>query len=130
MLEKAWNPRVPKDTLRKDLIDIHPTASRFTTMLEKVKHHAKQSMNNAFDYAKQKNPTPSPGLPVEQSEDKKINKVIKERRLRGKLQREYVVRYKNPVHEDECLAESEIPESDRLLRRFRHERRLQALVCL
>ncbi|MBW0518317.1 hypothetical protein O181_058032 [Austropuccinia psidii MF-1] len=54
MLEKGWNPRLPADTLRKDLIDIHPTASRFNIMLDKVKHHAKQSMNDAFDYAKQK----------------------------------------------------------------------------
>ncbi|MBW0548578.1 hypothetical protein O181_088293 [Austropuccinia psidii MF-1] len=64
--------------------------------------------------------------PVEQSEDRKIKKVIKERRLRGKNQREYLVRYRNPVHEDEWLAESEIPGSDKLLRRFRHERRPQA----
>ncbi|MBW0531208.1 hypothetical protein O181_070923 [Austropuccinia psidii MF-1] len=54
MLEKAWNPRLPADTLRKDLIEIHPTASRFKIMLDKVKHNTKQSMNDAFDYAKQK----------------------------------------------------------------------------
>ncbi|MBW0580224.1 hypothetical protein O181_119939, partial [Austropuccinia psidii MF-1] len=42
MLEKGWNPRLPADTLRKDLIDIHPTASSFKIMLDKVKHHAKQ----------------------------------------------------------------------------------------
>ncbi|MBW0558955.1 hypothetical protein O181_098670 [Austropuccinia psidii MF-1] len=54
MLEKGWNPRLPTDTLRKDLIEIHPTASSFKIMLDKVKHHAKQSMDEAFDYAKQK----------------------------------------------------------------------------
>ncbi|MBW0496990.1 hypothetical protein O181_036705 [Austropuccinia psidii MF-1] len=54
MLEKGWNPRLPADTLRKDLIDIHPTASRFKIMLDKLKHHAKKSMDDAFDYAKQK----------------------------------------------------------------------------
>ncbi|MBW0514798.1 hypothetical protein O181_054513 [Austropuccinia psidii MF-1] len=54
MLEKGWNPRLPADTLRKDLIGIHPTASSFKIMLDKVKHHANQSMNDAFDYAKQK----------------------------------------------------------------------------
>ncbi|MBW0553799.1 hypothetical protein O181_093514 [Austropuccinia psidii MF-1] len=57
-----------------------------------------------------RNPTPLTVLPVEQDEDKEIKKVIKERRLRGKNQREYVVRYTNPVHEDEWLAESEIPD--------------------
>ncbi|MBW0590740.1 hypothetical protein O181_130455, partial [Austropuccinia psidii MF-1] len=243
--------RDPEDTLRKDFIDIHPTASSFKVMLDKVKHHAKKSMNDAFEYAKQKwdksqkvpdskvgdlvlvstlnfnntkgpnklkdsyvepfviaalhgtnavqvrlslvstlnfnnikgpkklknsylgpfvivslhginavqvelsgefenkhptfpvslikpyqptdkelfplrNPTPLTVPPVEQDEDKKIKKVIKERRLRATNQREYLVRYRNPVHEDEWLAESEIPDSDKLLRRFRHERRPQA----
>ncbi|MBW0520369.1 hypothetical protein O181_060084 [Austropuccinia psidii MF-1] len=54
MLEKGWNPRLPADTLRKDLIETHPTASRFEKILDKVKHHTKQSMNDTFDYAKQK----------------------------------------------------------------------------
>ncbi|MBW0520681.1 hypothetical protein O181_060396 [Austropuccinia psidii MF-1] len=211
ILEKGWNPRLPADTLRKDLIEIHPAASSFKIMLDKVKHHAKRSMNDAFEYAKQKwdkshkvpdfkvgdlvlvsalnlndirgpkklkysyvgpfvivalhgtnaiqvelsgelenkhstfpvslikpyqpaekeffplrNPTPLTVPPVEQSEDRKLKKVIKERRLRGKNQGEYLVRYRNIVHEDEWLAKSEIPDSDKLLRRFRHERRPQA----
>ncbi|MBW0558041.1 hypothetical protein O181_097756 [Austropuccinia psidii MF-1] len=211
MLEKGWNPRLPEDTLRKDLIEIHPKASSFKIILDKVKHHAKQSMNDAFDYAKQKwdkshkvpdfkvgdlvlvstlnfnnikgpkklkdsyvgpfvivalhgtnavqvelsgelenkhptfpvslikpyqptdkelfplrNPAPLTVPPVEQDEDKMIKKVLKERRLRGKNQREYLVRYRNPVHEDEWMAESEMPDSDKLLRRFGHERRPQA----
>ncbi|MBW0519548.1 hypothetical protein O181_059263 [Austropuccinia psidii MF-1] len=50
-------------------------------------------------------PTPLTVPPVEQSEDKKIKKVLKERRFRGKNQREYLVRYINPVHEYEWLAE-------------------------
>ncbi|MBW0570020.1 hypothetical protein O181_109735 [Austropuccinia psidii MF-1] len=185
MLEKGWNPRLPADTLRKDLIDIHPTASSFKIMLDKVKHHAKQSMNDAFDYAKQKwdkshkvpdfkvgdlvlvstlnfnnikglkklkdsyvgpfvivalhgtnapkvelsgelenkhptfpvslmkpyqpadgelfplrNPTPLAVPPVKHNKHRNIKKVIKERRLRGKNQREYLVRYRNPFHED------------------------------
>ncbi|MBW0524066.1 hypothetical protein O181_063781 [Austropuccinia psidii MF-1] len=54
MLEKVWNPTLPADTLRKDLIDIHPTASSFKIMLDKVKHHAKQSMNDAFENAQHK----------------------------------------------------------------------------
>ncbi|MBW0589182.1 hypothetical protein O181_128897 [Austropuccinia psidii MF-1] len=54
ILKKGWNPRLPADTPRKDLIDIHPTACRFKVMLDKVKHHSKQSMNDAFEYAKKK----------------------------------------------------------------------------
>ncbi|MBW0525443.1 hypothetical protein O181_065158 [Austropuccinia psidii MF-1] len=195
MLAKGLNPRLPKDTLRKDLIDIHSTDSSFKIMLDKEKHHSKQSMNDVFDYSKQKwdkshkvpalkvgdfvlvstfnfnnikgpnklkyshvvpfvivalhgrnavqlelsselknehltfpvnlikpyqpaekelfplrNPTPLTVPPVEQSEDKRIKKVIKERRLRGNNQREYLVRYRNPVHKYEWLVESEIPD--------------------
>ncbi|MBW0519225.1 hypothetical protein O181_058940 [Austropuccinia psidii MF-1] len=185
MLEKGWNPRLPADTLRKDLIEIDSTASSFKILLDKLKNNAKQSMNDAFDYAKQKwdkshkvqdfklgdlilvstlnfnnikdpkkvidfhvgpffivslhgrnavqvelsdklenkhptfpasliktyqstekelfplrNPTPLTVPPVEQSEDKKIKELIEESRLRGKNQREYCLRYRNPVHED------------------------------
>ncbi|MBW0507635.1 hypothetical protein O181_047350 [Austropuccinia psidii MF-1] len=42
ILEKVWNPRLPADTLRKDLIDTHPTASSFKIMLDEVKNHAKK----------------------------------------------------------------------------------------
>ncbi|MBW0499598.1 hypothetical protein O181_039313 [Austropuccinia psidii MF-1] len=50
ILEKGWNTRPPEDRLRKDFIEIHPKASIFKIMLDKVKNHAKQSMNEAFDY--------------------------------------------------------------------------------
>ncbi|MBW0581591.1 hypothetical protein O181_121306, partial [Austropuccinia psidii MF-1] len=184
MLEKGWNPRLPEDTLRKELIDIHPTASNFKIMLDKVKHHAKQILLSTLNFNNIKvpkklkdsyvgpfvivalhgtnvvqvelsgklenkhptipgslispyqpdekelfplrKPTPLTVPPVAQSEDKKIKKVSKERRVRGKDKREYLVRYRNPVHEDEWLVESEIPDSDKLLIRFRHEKRPQA----
>ncbi|MBW0493867.1 hypothetical protein O181_033582 [Austropuccinia psidii MF-1] len=54
VLEKGWNPRIPEDTLRKDSIDIHPTASSFKILLDKVKHHAKEIRNYTFDYSKHK----------------------------------------------------------------------------
>ncbi|MBW0582214.1 hypothetical protein O181_121929 [Austropuccinia psidii MF-1] len=73
-----------------------------------------------------RNPTPLTIPPMKHSEDKKIKKVIKERIIRGKNQREYLVGYINPVYEDEWLAESEIPDSEKLLRRFRQEKRPQA----
>ncbi|MBW0554945.1 hypothetical protein O181_094660 [Austropuccinia psidii MF-1] len=53
MLEKGWNPRLPEDTLRKDLIEIHPTASSFKNMLDKLKNHEK-IINEAFEYEKRK----------------------------------------------------------------------------
>ncbi|MBW0527555.1 hypothetical protein O181_067270 [Austropuccinia psidii MF-1] len=33
ILEKRWNPKLPQDSLRKDLVEIHPTASSFKVML-------------------------------------------------------------------------------------------------
>ncbi|MBW0574114.1 hypothetical protein O181_113829 [Austropuccinia psidii MF-1] len=54
MLEKGWNPKLPVDTLKKDSVDIHPTASIFELLLDKVRHHAKKSINDDFEYARQK----------------------------------------------------------------------------
>ncbi|MBW0580946.1 hypothetical protein O181_120661 [Austropuccinia psidii MF-1] len=54
MLEKGWNPKLPVDTLKKDLVDIHPNVSSFKLFLDKVRHHENQGMNDAFEYAKQK----------------------------------------------------------------------------
>ncbi|MBW0513524.1 hypothetical protein O181_053239 [Austropuccinia psidii MF-1] len=211
MLEKGCDPRLPEGTLRKYSIDIYPTASSFNIIPDKVKHHAKQRINDTFDYAKQKcykshkvpyfkvgdlilvstlnfnyikgpkklkdshlenffsvalhgakavqvelsgklenkhptfpvilikpykssyeeffplrNPTPLTVPPVKQNDDKKIKKIIKEMILRGENQREYLVRYRSPVHEDEWLEESDISDSNRLLKRVRHERKPQA----
>ncbi|MBW0498918.1 hypothetical protein O181_038633 [Austropuccinia psidii MF-1] len=47
ILEKGWNPRIPAETLRKDLVYIHPTASSFKMMLDKVKQHAKQKWDKS-----------------------------------------------------------------------------------
>ncbi|MBW0566505.1 hypothetical protein O181_106220 [Austropuccinia psidii MF-1] len=205
MLEKGWNPKFPVDTLKKDLVDIHPTASSSKLLLDKVRHHANQSMNDAFEYAKKKwdkshktpefkvgdlilvstlsfnnikfpkelkdsfagpflikalhgtnlvqvlllgelenkhptfpvslvkhytssdkelfplrNETALEVPPLDQREDKKVLKFFKERRLRGKNESEYLVRYKNPQHEDERLSEKKIPDSQKFLRRFRN----------
>ncbi|MBW0543020.1 hypothetical protein O181_082735 [Austropuccinia psidii MF-1] len=147
MLEKGWNPKITIDTLKKDLVDIHPTSSIFKFFLDKVRHNADQSMNYSFEYAKQKwdkkpfsiealhgtnlvqveisgelenkHPTFPVSLvknyissdielfplrnektlevpPLDQSEEKKVLKVLKERKIRGKNEREYLVRYRNP----------------------------------
>ncbi|MBW0559918.1 hypothetical protein O181_099633 [Austropuccinia psidii MF-1] len=54
MLEKGWNPKLLVDTLKKNLVDIHPTSSIFKLLLDKVRHHTNQSMGDSFEYAKQK----------------------------------------------------------------------------
>ncbi|MBW0554535.1 hypothetical protein O181_094250 [Austropuccinia psidii MF-1] len=60
--------------------------------------------------------------PLEEGEEKKIVKFLKERRTINKKEREYLVRYRNPTHKDEWLLEKDITNVDKILRRFRHER--------
>ncbi|MBW0532703.1 hypothetical protein O181_072418 [Austropuccinia psidii MF-1] len=207
-LEKGWNPRLPYDTLKKYLLDIHPTASSFKITLDKARHHAKSCMKDSFKYEKERwdkshkppdfkvgdlvlvstlnfnnirgtnklkdsfagtfminalqgpnavqleltgelmkkhsafpvclintysssdkdlfplrNKHPLEIPPLEEGEEKKIVKVLKERRTRNIKEREYLVRYRNPTQEDEWLLERDITNADKLLRRFRHERR-------
>ncbi|MBW0509048.1 hypothetical protein O181_048763 [Austropuccinia psidii MF-1] len=54
ILEKGWNSKLPQDSLRKDLIEIHPTAASFKGMLEKARKHAVRCMEDSFAYAKDK----------------------------------------------------------------------------
>ncbi|MBW0567815.1 hypothetical protein O181_107530 [Austropuccinia psidii MF-1] len=46
ILEKGWNPKLPQDSLRKDLVEKHPTASSFKGMLEKARKHAVRCMED------------------------------------------------------------------------------------
>ncbi|MBW0514490.1 hypothetical protein O181_054205 [Austropuccinia psidii MF-1] len=61
--------------------------------------------------------------PLKEGEEKKILKVLKERRTRNKKETDYLVRYRNQTQEDEWLLETDIKNADKLLRRFRHERK-------
>ncbi|MBW0503518.1 hypothetical protein O181_043233 [Austropuccinia psidii MF-1] len=54
MLEKGWNTRLPYDTLKKDIVDIHPTAISFKIILDKARHHANRCMQHSFKYAKER----------------------------------------------------------------------------
>ncbi|MBW0508771.1 hypothetical protein O181_048486 [Austropuccinia psidii MF-1] len=54
MLEKGWNPRLPYDTLKRDLVYIHPKASSFKLVLDKERHHANRCIQHPFKYAKER----------------------------------------------------------------------------
>ncbi|MBW0544494.1 hypothetical protein O181_084209 [Austropuccinia psidii MF-1] len=54
ILEKGWNPKLPQESLRKELVEIHPKASSFKGMLEKATNHALRCMEDSFAYAKDK----------------------------------------------------------------------------
>ncbi|MBW0516691.1 hypothetical protein O181_056406 [Austropuccinia psidii MF-1] len=74
-----------------------------------------------------KNKPPLEIPPVEEGEEKKIVKVVKEKWTRNKKEREYFVRYRNSTQEDIWLLEKDIKNSDKLLRRFRHARKPKEL---
>ncbi|MBW0501229.1 hypothetical protein O181_040944 [Austropuccinia psidii MF-1] len=69
-----------------------------------------------------RNKVPQAIPPIEPSGIKKITKVLKERKLRNNKLREYLVRYSGTTCEYEWLAEEDIPEATKLLRRFRNTR--------
>ncbi|MBW0498853.1 hypothetical protein O181_038568 [Austropuccinia psidii MF-1] len=48
ILEKKWNPKIPQDSLRKDLVEIHPTAASVKVMQEKARKHAVRCMEDSF----------------------------------------------------------------------------------
>ncbi|MBW0588498.1 hypothetical protein O181_128213 [Austropuccinia psidii MF-1] len=54
ILEKGWNPKLPQDSSRKYLFEIHPTAASFKGMLDKARKHAVRCMEDSFAYAKDK----------------------------------------------------------------------------
>ncbi|MBW0554855.1 hypothetical protein O181_094570 [Austropuccinia psidii MF-1] len=54
ILEKGWNLKLPQDSLRKDLVEIHPTASNLKLILEKAVKHEVRCMEESFAYAKDK----------------------------------------------------------------------------
>ncbi|MBW0542440.1 hypothetical protein O181_082155 [Austropuccinia psidii MF-1] len=54
MLEKGWNQRIPYDTLKKNLVDIHPTESSFKMMLDMARNNANRCMKDSFKYAKER----------------------------------------------------------------------------
>ncbi|MBW0563511.1 hypothetical protein O181_103226 [Austropuccinia psidii MF-1] len=44
ILEKGWNPKLPQDSLKKALVEIHPTAASFKGMLDRARKHAVRCM--------------------------------------------------------------------------------------
>ncbi|MBW0588115.1 hypothetical protein O181_127830, partial [Austropuccinia psidii MF-1] len=54
IIEKGWNPKLPQDSLRKDLVAIHPTAASFKGMLYRARKNAVRCMEDSFAYSKDK----------------------------------------------------------------------------
>ncbi|MBW0513826.1 hypothetical protein O181_053541 [Austropuccinia psidii MF-1] len=54
ILEKRWNPKLPWDSLRKDLVEIHPKAASSKGILYKARKHSVRCMEDSFEDAKDK----------------------------------------------------------------------------
>jgi hypothetical protein len=52
VLERGWVPRIPKDTLNKNLPYVHPTALDFKKMLDAANAHAAECVRKAVEYSK------------------------------------------------------------------------------
>ncbi|MBW0474206.1 hypothetical protein O181_013921 [Austropuccinia psidii MF-1] len=48
LLEKIWTSRLPYETLKKELLDILPTASSFKIIFDKARHHENRYMQDTF----------------------------------------------------------------------------------
>ncbi|MBW0589774.1 hypothetical protein O181_129489 [Austropuccinia psidii MF-1] len=54
ILEKGWNPKLPQDSLQRNLVEIHCAASSFKAIIENARTHAVRCMEDSFAYAKDK----------------------------------------------------------------------------
>ncbi|MBW0463010.1 hypothetical protein O181_002725 [Austropuccinia psidii MF-1] len=51
MPKKGWDSKVATENLRKDLVDMNPTATNFKIMLDKMKRNSVKNMNESCEYA-------------------------------------------------------------------------------
>ncbi|MBW0563398.1 hypothetical protein O181_103113 [Austropuccinia psidii MF-1] len=148
LVEKGWNPLLPVDHLKKNLLTIHPTAKDFHYMLV-GKNAVEVKLTEEFSRKHQvfpvslvkpyfqteegkfpsmkKNLTPPEIVELEDSPGP-MSKIIRATKLRlnGKDQRQYLVRFKNETADkDKWLAEDAIPDGNLHLRRFRASRRAE-----
>ncbi|MBW0467630.1 hypothetical protein O181_007345 [Austropuccinia psidii MF-1] len=114
MIKALHGPNSAKLELTGELMNKHP-ALRVSLIKTYI------SSEKELFPLRNKHPLEIP--PLEEGEEKKIVRVLKERRTRNQKGMEYLVRYRNPTQEDEWLLEKDIRNSDKLLRRLRHERK-------
>ncbi|MBW0545841.1 hypothetical protein O181_085556 [Austropuccinia psidii MF-1] len=114
MIKALHGPNAVRLELTGELMNKHPT---FPVIL--IKPYSSSDKELFIIRKKPRLETP----PLEEGDEKKIVKVLKERRTRNKKEREYLVRYRNPTQEDEWLLEKDITNADKLLRRFIHDRK-------
>ncbi|MBW0504766.1 hypothetical protein O181_044481 [Austropuccinia psidii MF-1] len=90
MIKALHGPNDVQLELKDELISKHPAFP--VSLIKPYSSSAKESFS-----LRNKRPLEIP--PLEEGEEKKIVKVLKERRTRNKKGREYLVRYRNPTQE-------------------------------
>ncbi|MBW0516998.1 hypothetical protein O181_056713 [Austropuccinia psidii MF-1] len=120
MIKALHGPNAVQLELTGEVMNKHP---RFPVSL--IKPYS--SSDKELFSIRNRPPLEIPSL--EEGEEKKVVRVLKERRTRNKKEREYLLRYRNPTQEDKWLLEKDIANSDKLLRRFRHEKRPKEWKC-
>ncbi|MBW0559426.1 hypothetical protein O181_099141 [Austropuccinia psidii MF-1] len=114
MIKELHGPNAVQLELKGELMNKHPT---FPVSLIKPYRLSDKELFPLIN---------NPALeipPLEEGEEKRIGKVLEERRTRNKKESKYLVRYRNPTQEDECILGKAIAEANKLVRRLRHERR-------
>ncbi|MBW0580107.1 hypothetical protein O181_119822 [Austropuccinia psidii MF-1] len=114
MIKALHGPNAVQLELTGELLNKHPAFP--VSMIKPYRPSDKE-----FFSPRNKPPLEIPTL--EEGEEKKIVKVLKARRKINKKEREYLVRYRNPTQEDKWILEKDIKNADKLVRRFRHERK-------
>ncbi|MBW0535120.1 hypothetical protein O181_074835 [Austropuccinia psidii MF-1] len=114
MIKALHGPNASQLELTGELMSKHQT---FPVIL--IKYYSSSDK----EFFTLRNNTPLEIPPLEEGEEKNIVKVLKDRSIRNKKERGYLVRYRNPTKEHEWLLEKYIIDSDKLLRRSIHERK-------
>ncbi|MBW0485407.1 hypothetical protein O181_025122 [Austropuccinia psidii MF-1] len=153
LVEKGWNPLLPVDHLKKNLLAIHPTAKDFHEMCKRACYTAAKLTAEAKEYNKQrknqvfpvslvkpyfqtgdnkfpcrKNTSTPPEIVEIEDSPGPLKNIIKSMKIKlnGKGQRKYLVRFKKQTADkDKWLAEDAIPYWNLHLRRFRDSRRTE-----
>ena len=56
---------------------------------------------------------------MEKGEEKRIHKILREKKIRENKNKLYLVRYRDTKYEDEWLEEKDIPNAEKYLRRYK-----------
>ncbi|MBW0488346.1 hypothetical protein O181_028061 [Austropuccinia psidii MF-1] len=152
LVEKGWNPLLPVDHLKNNILTIHPTAKDLHYMWKRAcetanaveviiteefsRKHPVFPVSLVKPYfqieedwfpSRKKTTTPSGILEVEDSPEP-VKEIIKARKIipNDRDPRKYLVTFKNQTEDkDKCFAEDAIPDGNLHLRRSRASRRTE-----